>query len=101
MWFQVFMLVFALVFLVGGMMRIVEFNGLGLGRFLKPTLIAAHILGCLLFSSAIALAGIDIHQERPMYMRVFILSSLGILLPVHIFLGLKRRIALRDAQNKS
>jgi hypothetical protein len=91
------MLVFSVLFLIGGITRIVEFSGLGLGRILRPILIAAHLVGCALFSSSMVVLAYDVTETRKTLVAILFFSGVGLLLPIHIFVGIKRRIKLRDA----
>ena len=98
-WDAVAILVFALVFLVVGVSRISEFNGVGLGDTTRKIFIAAHILGCFLFSIALGLLGVDVARIHRTLMSVVFFSGVGLLFPIHIYVGLKRRIRLKDLGN--
>jgi hypothetical protein len=85
--------VFSLAFLVAGITRVAEFSGVGIKDALRRVLMVAHVIGCVLFSGVFALLGIDEHSGL---IGPFLAASLIILFPVHIYLGIKRRIAIRD-----
>ena len=95
---QIGILVLAVVFLIGGISRIVEFSGIGLTKRQKSIFIALHILGCLLFSVSMVIAALDTRQSYKAFMTSLFFSALLIFFPVHIYVGLKRRIKIRDSQ---
>jgi hypothetical protein len=95
-WLSILLLAMSAAFLVVGLSRIVEFEGLGLGKIVKPILIVTHIFGCFLFAAAMALFAIDVHKAHTQTIAWLLAPALIILLPVHIYLGLKRRIKIRD-----
>jgi len=90
-WIQIGGVLFAIAFLVGGIFRIVEFNDVTMTRGQRRFAIVAHVLGCILFSAAIALGSIDTHQDEKAFTMGFFIFSLAFLFPVQIYLNLKRR----------
>jgi hypothetical protein len=98
-WFSVLLVAFSVVFCAVGIYRAVEFLGLGLRPLPRRLLIASHVLGCVLFSVALAWTGLDQRQlHKPEITRIFF-TGLALLLPVQIYIGIKRRILLRDRKS--
>jgi hypothetical protein len=93
---SILLIAFAVVFVCVGVIRVVEFGDLGLKTPVRIALVIAHLVGCLLFACAISLLGIDVKREHMTLMSYLLFPGLGILLPVHIYLGLKRRIKTRQ-----
>jgi hypothetical protein len=98
---SILLIVFAVVFVVVGVIRVVEFSDLGLKGPVRYLVIAGHLIGCLLFASAVSLLGIDVKREHVTLMSYLLFPSLGLLLPIHIYLGIKRRIKMREMSNSS
>jgi hypothetical protein len=84
--------IFSVAFVVVGVLRVVEFTDLGLRNRIKIPLIAAHLVGCVLFALSLVLLGVDVRHAYGKLMGYLLLPSLALLLPVHIFIALKRRI---------
>jgi hypothetical protein len=97
-WITIAILVFSVIFLVVGLFRVVEFSGIGLGKNTRRVLIGLHVLGCFIFAAAMVFSALDFHGEYKTVKTAFFLGGIGLLFPIHIFLGLKRRIRLRDSQ---
>lgn len=97
-WQMIAVLVFALVFLILGFYRVVEFNGLDLPPRLRRILIALHLTGVTFFAAATALFGIDVLSMHLAYTGAILGIALVFLLPVHIYINLVRRIRLKDRQ---
>ena len=95
---QIGILVLAVVFLIGGISRIVEFSGIDLTKRQKAIFTSLHILGCVFFSVSMVIAALDTRQSYKTLMTALFFSALAIFFPVHIFVGLKRRIKIRDSQ---
>jgi hypothetical protein len=95
-WTTLAVLIFSLVFFGVGITRVVEFKGIGLSSTKRSIFTIAHIIGCLLFSLALMLLAIDVTKLRLDIMGVLVGVSLALLFPVHIYLGLLRRIHLRN-----
>jgi hypothetical protein len=91
--------VFAVLFFVVGVSRVVEFSNIGIKTGVKRVLVAAHVVGCALFCGVfVAFA----RETRPTTLVGALLgASLAILFPVHIYVGIKRRITIRDQSEKS
>jgi hypothetical protein len=105
-WTEILGWVFAVLFFGVGCTRYVEFTNVGFKELTRKLLITAHFIGCFLFSAAMVLVATDqnVHDpdpERKKITYVVFASSLAILFPVHIYLGIKRRIRLIDAQNRA
>jgi phosphate starvation-inducible membrane PsiE len=86
--------VFAAVFFVVGIFRVVEFKAAGISGFQRAFLIPLHIIGCGLFTACIVLLAIDPAQEHKKMMVWFFFSAILLLFPIHIYVGLKRRIRM-------
>jgi hypothetical protein len=84
--------VFAAVFFVVGLFRIVEFKAAGVSRFQQMILIPLHVLGCGLFSTAFILMANDPVQVHKKELSWLFFSGLFILCPMHIYVGIKRKI---------
>lgn len=95
-WGSVFILAFAVVFLIVGIMRVVEFRDVGLSSATQRVLTVIHIAGCLLFASALAMFAIDIRQQHKMVMYGVFMGGLLTLFPIHIYVALRRRRKLRE-----
>ncbi len=96
LWTPIAGMTFAIVFLIVGIMRVVEFSGLNLSKFQKCIFIPAHIIGCFLFSSVAALITVDTHGIYRSLMNSFFAAGIVILFPIHIFIGIKRRIKIKQ-----
>lgn len=92
-WTEVLGVLVAIVFLVGGIFRVVELNDVPMTRGQKRFASVAHVLGCILFSAALALLSVDIDHAEKKFTYGFFLFGLAFLFPVQIFLNLKRRKA--------
>jgi hypothetical protein len=90
------LLVFAGVFMLLAIFRIVEFGDVGLSPVLKRVLIALHLIGSALFSCGMAQFALDPTQQRQGWVHALFGSGLLTLFPVHIYVALKRRIRYRD-----
>jgi len=97
-WISIAILGFAILFLIVGILRTVEFNDISLKKLQKTILIGLHILGCLLFSAALTVLAVDQEQYYNFYLRILLFSAILILFPIHIFVGIKRKILLNDTQ---
>ena len=91
---------FAFVFPVMGLARVVEFRPLIEAKAKRRVLISLHLVGCLLLTLAALLLGADIDKRHTSTIGAFFLSSLALLLPIQIYLGLLRRIRLRDSEKR-
>jgi hypothetical protein len=96
----IFALLFAATFLVVGIMRVVEFSGLGFRPMRRKILIALHIAGCIALSSAMALFGLDVARVHSVEIRYLMGSAFIFLMPIQIYVNLMRRIKIRDAEAK-
>jgi uncharacterized membrane protein SirB2 len=90
-WIEVAGVLFAIVFLVVGILRTVELSEVEMTRNQRRFAVLAHVIGTILFAAAIALVAIDTHQVEKSFTHAFFLFGLALLFPVHIYLGLKRR----------
>ena len=99
-WTSIAALVFGLVFFIVGLSRVVEFTGIGLSDLQRHVFSLAHIVGCVLFFMAFVLLAIDVQNRHKDLLSKVLFSALAIFFPVHIYIGLKRRIILRDQMEK-
>jgi uncharacterized membrane protein len=83
---------FAAVFLVVGIFRVVEFTDIGLKPATQYTLMAAHVVGCILFSMALALTEWQILPDQKKITSCLFFGGVLLLFPIHIYLGIKRKI---------
>lgn len=95
-WSSLLIFAFSAVFLVVGVLRVVEFMDVGLSRAARNILIVVHLIGCLLFSAAMAMFAIDARQEHKTLMYGFFMGGLLTLFPIHIYVALKRRRKIQD-----
>jgi hypothetical protein len=89
------------VFLAGGISRVVELSNIGIKGRARRALMVAHVIGCVLFSAVFVVLGLDFRagmtgNEHSGLVGAFLAASLAILFPVHIYVGIKRRITIRD-----
>jgi len=96
LWDAAALLVFAIVFFGVGVFRITEFEGIGLARRTRLSFCVAHIIGCILFSWAVGLLAIDPGKVHRTLMTVIFFSAIVILFPLHIYVGLRRKIRIQD-----
>lgn len=85
-------LAFAAIFMVTGILRVVEFKAAGINSFQRKFLIPLHILGCIAFAASLALAVIDPEQHYKMWMTILFFTGVLILFPTHIYVAIKRKI---------
>ena len=87
------LLIFAVVFLVVGLYRNVEFKFSPLSHRVKLLCYVLYSIGVINFSFTILLLAADIHQTHQSEVLPFFLSSIIILFPLHIYLALAKRVA--------
>ena len=97
-WTSLLLFLFALIFLLVGIQRVVEFQGLGFTRKRLRLLAAFHIVGCFLFSATIVDLALDMYQLFPIIKGALFGASIIILFPLHIYVALRRRILLKGEQ---
>jgi hypothetical protein len=90
-WIEIAGVLFAIVFLIVGILRTVELSDVEMTRSQRRFATIAHVLGCVLFSASIALLAVDTAQAEKKFVYAFFLFGLALLFPVHIFINLKRR----------
>jgi hypothetical protein len=91
------LLAFAGIFLVVGFLRVVEIRVFHFSPWKERSLIAVHLLGVLFFSLALALLAANPQgAEREWMTRAFV-SGFFLLFPLHIYLGLLRRVRTRQS----
>ena len=96
LWETLAILVFAAVFFIVGVFRVVEFQGVGLGKITKPILIIFHLIGCALLTFALGLLDLDPYRIYRSAMTIIFFSAIGTLFPIHIYVAIKRRIRIKD-----
>ena len=89
------LVVIALVFLVVGMARWVEFLDFGFSKMRRSILIVIHLVGCLVLAMAFAVQAVDLDKQFSNIGMGLLASALVLLFPIHIYLGLLRRIRTR------
>lgn len=87
-------LAFAAVFMVTGIFRVVEFKAAGVSRRQRFFLIPIHILGCVAFSSALALLVLDPAGHYKSLLTACFFTGVLILFPMHIYVNIKRKIKI-------
>ncbi len=90
------LLIFSLAILSVGISRIVEFHGLGLSPLRIRILSVMHVFGCIALALGMALVGIDTDKLHLVGLSFLMGFALIILFPIHIYIGLLRRIKLKD-----
>jgi hypothetical protein len=95
-WLTIALTGFAILFFGVGIFRVVEFNGVGLRKNVRGALIVLHLFGCLFFSAAMVVLGIDGDRRLNSLMTSLLVSGVLLLFPIHIFLALKRRLKQGD-----
>src|SRR3978361_2301283 len=88
------LIVFAVIFFIVGVFRIVEFKEAGISKFQRLFLVPLHISGCAVFAGAIALLGLDPGQKHMTLMTILFFSGFLLLVPIHIYVAIKRKIKL-------
>jgi len=83
--------IFAAIFLVVGVARIVEFEGCNLGRLRRLSLIGAHGVGCSFFALALVLAAGHFHADVTKWAMGLFVASLVFLCPGQVTLAMHRR----------
>jgi hypothetical protein len=85
-------LAFSILFLVVGVSRVVEFQGVDISDKQRRFLIPLHILGVLSFSAAMGLLAIDPAQVHRTLLAGLFFGGMLILFPMHIYVAIKRKI---------
>lgn len=85
---------FSIIFFGVGLIRVVEFKAAGVPTRRQKPLMVLHILGCVTFAATLILLAIDPGQEYKTWTTVLFFSSIGILFPVHIYVGICRKILI-------
>jgi len=88
------LLAFAAVFIIVGVLRVVEISAAGLRPLWRRILIPLHVVGCLCFAGAIVLLAIDETGSARIWTSSLFYAGVMILFPLHIFLAIKRRIRM-------
>jgi hypothetical protein len=90
------LIAFAAVCFVVGVYRVVEFKAANINDFQRRLLIPAHVVGCGLFSASIVLVAIDPLQQHKELLTWLFFSGLFLLFPMHIYVGIKRMIRMKQ-----
>ena len=91
-WTTYAILGFTAIFLVVGIARVVEIHVFRFSKLKLYTFILLHVLGVLLFAAALGLMAIDTKNIYRTIMSFLFFSGVLILFPMHIYLGLLRRV---------
>lgn len=89
------MLAVSLMFLIVGCMRWVEFLDFGFSKTRRTILIIMHLVGCVVLAMAFSLEAMDIDKRFNNVGMGLLASALVLLFPIHIYLGLLRRLRLK------
>jgi len=92
------MLLVALMFLIVGSLRWVEILDFNFSKLRRTVLIIMHLLGCIVLALAFALEAVDIDKSYSAVGMGLLASALVLLFPIHIYLGLLRRLRTKKAQ---
>jgi hypothetical protein len=88
---------FAVIFFGVGVYRVIEFKDIGLGETQRKILVCLHIIGCALFS--VALASVALWPEQTHRNIILFVLGLGFLAPGQFTAGLRRRsLAAKESQ---
>jgi hypothetical protein len=90
------LIAFAAAFFVVGVFRIVEFKAAGVSDFQRRLLIPVHIVGCGLFSASLVIFATDPLQQHKELLTWLFFSGLLLLFPMHIYVGIKRMIRMKQ-----
>ena len=93
---SILIFIFAAVFLVVGLFRIVEFSGIGLSVKQRKILIPLHCLGTLAFASALILAGTHPEDDFRILMFALFVGALILIAPGQFLIGMARRRAMEE-----
>jgi len=88
---SILVLLFAIAFLVVGVLRTVEFKGIGLEERTRRLLIALHLCGCILFTLALVLGVMNVFQDQRKIMFGLFVGSMLFLAPGQFMIGVRRR----------
>ena len=99
-WESIAILVFALAFLVVGVLRTVEFSSIGLKPTQKKIYIGLHLIGCLFFAASMVLGAINIHEDQRTVMFVTFIIAMAFLAPGQFKIGMLRRRLLREEMDR-
>jgi len=86
------LILLALIFMIAGATRYVEFLDFGFSKLRRSLLIFAHIAGCMALGLAFSLQGLDLDKKFSELGMGLLASALVLLFPIHIYIGLLRRI---------
>ena len=87
---------FALVFFVIGVTRVVEFRDLGFSKAKVWIFSALHLIGVTLFAASMMLFGADTGRSQMELNGWMLLPAIAILLPLHIYVNVIRRVRYGD-----
>jgi peptidoglycan/LPS O-acetylase OafA/YrhL len=97
-WISVAGVAFALIFLVVGIFRIVEFSGLGLTPAKKNMLSLLHIVGCFMLSGALMTISTDTTRTQRGLALSLLIAALILFAPGQVTIALFRRKQSHPAQ---
>jgi heme/copper-type cytochrome/quinol oxidase subunit 3 len=100
LWISVGGVAFAILFLVVGVMRVIEFSDLGLTKAKTLLLQVLHVMGCLLLSSALVTISTERAQNQRALSFSLLVSALILFVPGQVTIALIRRKQIRESQKK-
>jgi hypothetical protein len=98
LWTRLGLLIFAIVFLLLGSLRVSEFSGIGLRKRTQVLLAVIHVFGTLLFSMALGLLALDIERVLQNVISVCFVLGVFILFPLHIYAAVRRRLHVKQSE---
>ena len=91
-WTSIILLIFAVIFLIVGLYRNVEFRDSNLSKRAKIICYVIHTIGVINFTLAILLVGADLWQTHQSIILPYFFSAIFLLFPLHIYLAISKRI---------
>ena len=95
-WDAIAIVLFAIAFFIVGIYRTVEFSSIGLRSTQKKVYLSLHVIGCLLFSAAMILGAINLHEDRRTLMFSTFIAAMIFLAPGQFKIGMVRRKIERE-----
>jgi hypothetical protein len=91
---KIALIIFAVLFFIVGLFRVVEFKAAGVSERARRFLIPLHVLGTLLLSGAMLVFAMDERQLQQKILLWLFFGGVGILCPLHIYVAIKRKIKI-------
>ena len=86
------MLLISILFIVVGASRWVEFLDFNFSTLRRSVLIFIHLVGCVVLGLAFAIQAIDLDKKFSNIGMGLLASAFVLLFPIHIYIGLLRRV---------